>query len=236
MKSLLIIKTGSTLPEIAARKGDFEHWIMAGLGLPAGAMRVHHAQHDTLPAYETCSAVVITGSHSMVTEHAPWSEGLAEWIPGLIARRIPTLGVCYGHQLLAYALGGTVADNPEGPEYGTVPLTLRPAGATDPLLGGHHEPLYAHVSHFQSVLRLPEGAILLAASEKDPHQAFVVADCAWGLQFHPEFDKEIVAAYIRAYAMELECRGINPSARLDTCRETPDAARILTRFGQLIEP
>ncbi len=168
----------------------------------------------------------------VMTDHAPWSERLADWLPGLIARRIPLLGICYGHQLLAYALGGAAGEAPAGPEYGTVTLTLEAAAQSDPLLGDLPEPLEVHVSHFQSVLALPKGAIHLASSAQEPYQAFVVAGCAWGVQFHPEFDENIVATYIRAYASELQERGVEPQARLETCRSARQGAQVLRRFGR----
>jgi GMP synthase (glutamine-hydrolysing) len=235
MKTLFILKTGSTLPKLAARRGDFEDWILAGLGLPPEATRVLDMREVPPPAYEALSAAVITGSHAMVTDHASWSERLADWLPELIARRIPVLGICYGHQLLAYALGGAVGAAPAGPEYGTVALTLETAARTDPLLGDLPEPLYAHVSHFQSVLALPQGATRLASSAQEPQQAFVVAGCAWGVQFHPEFDEDIVATYIRVYAAQLQERGVEPEARLETCRSAPAATQILRRFGRLAQ-
>lgn len=232
---LLILKTGSTLPALAARKGDFEDWIMAGLALPAACLRVIDVRREDipLPPYETLGGVIITGSHAMVTEHASWSERLAAWLPELIARRIPTLGICYGHQLLAYALGGRVGDNPRGPEYGTVPLQLHAAATTDALLGALPQPIYVHVSHFQSVLALPPQATLLASSADDPHQAFSVGECTWGLQFHPEFDCEIVTTYIHEFAAALQARGVDPQARLTTCQETPQGTALLQRFGEL---
>ena len=55
----------------------------------------------------------------MVTEHREWTECAAWWLRGAVERKIPTLGICYGHQLLAYALGGEVGDNPNGLEAGS---------------------------------------------------------------------------------------------------------------------
>lgn len=235
MKALWILKTGSTLPDLAARRGDFEDWISAGLGLPPEATRVLDVREAPPPPYEDVSAAVITGSHAMVTDHAPWSERLADWLPGLVARRIPLLGICYGHQLLAYALGGAAGEAPAGPEYGTVTLTLEAAAFTDPLLGDLPEPLDVHVSHFQSVLALPPGATRLTSSAQEPYQAFVVGGCAWGVQFHPEFDEDIVATYIRANAAELRERGVEPEARLKTCRSARQGAQVLRRFGRWAE-
>ena len=163
MRELIILKTGSTLPTLLARKGDFTDWIVAGLDAGSAAVRIVDAENgDALPAYDDVAGVVITGSHDMVTERQPWSERAAAWLPGLVERGIPTLGICYGHQLLAHALGGEVGDNPNGREFGTVTVDLTAEAADDPLLGGLPARLPVQVCHTQSALTLPAGARRLA--------------------------------------------------------------------------
>lgn len=56
----------------------------------------------------------------MVTDHGPWSEYTAMWLRETVEQHTPVLGTCYGHQMLAYALGGEVGNNPHGYETGTV--------------------------------------------------------------------------------------------------------------------
>ena len=156
MPKVVIIKTGSTLPALLAKRGDFEDWTLAGMQGANGNVVVVDAQDGApLPDYDEIAGAVITGSHAMVTEHEPWSERVAAWLPGLVARGIPTLGICYGHQLLAYALGGEVADNPNGREFGTVVVHLEDAAQEDALLGGLPAPFPAQACHTQTVTRLP---------------------------------------------------------------------------------
>jgi GMP synthase (glutamine-hydrolysing) len=209
MHQFLIIKTGSTLPSLQASKGDFEHWILTGMGIGDDQVLIMDIRDGSpLPAYDTLSGVVVTGSHSMVTDHHDWSERTAAWLAGAVEKRVPTLGICYGHQLLAYAMGGKVGDNPKGHEYGTVEVRLNENAQHDPLLGGLPSLIMAHVGHAQSVLELPIQARLLASSDMDRHQAFVVDGCAWGVQFHPEFDAEVVRAYIHLTRIITDRRGI----------------------------
>lgn len=78
----------------------------------------------------------------------------------------------------------------------------------------------AHVAHSQAVLRLPQGASLLAASDQDPHSAFVFQGNAWGVQFHPEFDAEIVRAYIEDFQERLTAEGQDPHALAEECADT----------------
>ena len=234
MPTILIIKTGSTLPALKAQKGDFEDWTRAGMD-PNGAevQVVDVVAGEPLPAYEAVAGVAVTGSHSMVTERLAWSERTAEWLAGAVAHHVPTLGICYGHQLLAHALGGAVADNPLGREYGTVEVRLAEPARTDLLLGDLPDPLPVQVCHTQSVLRLPEGAVRLASGARDANQAFRVGACAWGVQFHPEFDAAVVRAYIDHMRPLLAAENQNADQLRATCVDHPYGSEILRRFARL---
>ena len=235
MRRTCIIKTGSTFPEVAASKGDFEQWVVARMGTgSAGALVVDVTQGARLPDYDALSGVIITGSHAMVTQCQAWSERTAAWLRGAVERRIPLLGICYGHQLLAYALGGEVGDNPNGREFGTVVLHLNGHAARDELLGGFPPTIRVHVSHIPSVLRLPQGAQRLAASELEPNQAFVFGGCAWGVQFHPEFDAQVTAAYVHHSRRELLAEGKDPERLLAGCIDTPVGPQLLRRFAAIV--
>jgi len=235
MRELIILKAGSTLPALLARKGDFTDWIVAGLDGGPTAVRIVDAENgDDLPAYDEVAGVVITGSHAMVTERQPWSEQTAAWLPGLVERGIPTLGICYGHQLLAHALGGEVGDNPNGREFGTVTVELAAVAGDDPLLGGLPARVLVQLCHTQSALTLPAGARRLAHNSHDANQAFIVGEAAWGVQFHPEFDAEVVRAYIEHYDARLRAEGQDPAALIAACHDTPVGTTILRRFGQIV--
>ncbi len=241
MGKILVLKVGSTLPDLVSRRGDFEDWILFGMGMGMGlgpgaveARVVDVCAGAPLPAYEDVDGVVITGSHAMVTAREGWSERLVQWLPGAVERGIPLLGICYGHQLLAHALGGEVGDNPHGHEYGTIAVRWQDAARADPLLGGLPNPARVQLCHRQSVLRLPPGARVLASSDRDPHQAFVVGEWAWGVQFHPEFDASVVAAYIDHHREQLRQEGQDPDGLMASCEETEWGTEILGRFVELV--
>ncbi len=203
--SLVIVQPGQKLPSLASVPGDFADWVIAGMGLSADSIARSQPQHgEPLPSPGQVSAAVITGSGAMVTERAPWMRDTEAWIRELAARETPLLGICFGHQLLAQALGGSVDDNPNGIEVGTVLTRLTPDARNDPLFAGWPAEAQVQASHQQSVLRLPPGAVLLSSSEQDPHHAFRLGDQTWGVQFHPEFDARIVAAYEDHYAPQLD--------------------------------
>ena len=97
----------------------------------------------------------------------------------------PTLFTCYGIGVLAEALGGTV-DNSAGEAVGPVAVTLTDEGRADPLFAGLAHRFDAFVGHKESVVRLPDDAVLLASSPTCRVQMFRVGDRTWATQFHPE--------------------------------------------------
>jgi GMP synthase (glutamine-hydrolysing) len=231
MSKFVIVKLGSTIPSLVSRKGDFDDWILLGMGVASEETSVVDVPNgQPFPLQAEIQGVVVTGSHSMLTDHHDWSERTAAWLSAGVEKRIPTLGICYGHQLLAYALGGQVGNNPNGREFGTVEVHLNEDAAGDALLGGFPSTMKAHVSHTQSVLRLPSQAKRLAYSERDPNQAFVVNNCAWGVQFHPEFDAEIVREYTLGHSDVLIAEGQNPVELAAASVDTPHGTEILKRF------
>jgi GMP synthase (glutamine-hydrolysing) len=226
-----ILKLGSTYDHLREQCGDFEDWTAHALGLPRSALNVVDIRAgDPLPSASECHGVILTGSHAMVSHHEPWSEAVAAWLPGIVAAEVPLLGICYGHQLLAHAFGGEVGDHPEGKEIGTVDVALERSASDDPLFSRMPPRFRAHATHTQSVLRLPDAAVLLASNAFEPHHAFRIGRRAWGVQFHPEYDVELMAAYIDGQAETLEATGRDLDAIHRTVAPTPEATELLRRF------
>ena len=232
---ILILKTGSTHPHIREQLGDFEDWIAAGLRDGGAAVVVHDASAGDAPppAHGAVAGVVITGSHAMVSEREAWSEALVPWLQAAVQAQTPVLGICYGHQLLAHALGGEVGNHPEGVEIGTVTVELQDTAASDPLLGGLPETFPAQAVHWQSVRRLPPGAVRLAGSAHESHHAFRIGDRAWGVQFHPEFSDTALRAYLDGLGDLLADEGLDAAAIAARLQPTPEAASVLPRFARL---
>ncbi len=230
-----IIKLGSTMPSLATRHGDFEDWVISGMGLTRDDVRViDPTQGEALPPPDALPGIVLTGSHAMVTDREPWSEEMAVWLREAVLVNVPILGICYGHQLLAHALGGEVDDNPQGREFGTVEAHLTAQAADDPLLGGLGNVIRVHTGHTQTVLRLPSDARLLATSALDHHFAFAIGEVVWGVQFHPEFDAEVARTYIHAFRTTLAAEGQDPDRLAATCSDTPTGSTILRRFAEIV--
>jgi GMP synthase (glutamine-hydrolysing) len=230
VRRVLVVKTGTTLPELRPHRGDYEDWIAEGLGLPWGRIELASVyEGETLPEPCEPAGAVVTGSSALVSAREPWSERAAA-----VAAGTPLLGICYGHQLLAHALGGRVGRNPRGREIGTVAVELHAAARGDPLLGGLPAAMKVQATHVESVLELPPGARLLASSAIDPHQAFACAERAWGVQFHPEFDAEVVRIYLEVRREEIREEGIDPESLERAVEESPHGRRLLRRFAELL--
>jgi GMP synthase (glutamine-hydrolysing) len=146
-----------------------------------------------LPETFGYDGVVITGSRASVYWDEPWIDSLLEWTAEANSRDLPMLGVCYGHQVLAEALGGRVVDMGEY-EIGYREITLVDETDRD-LLGGLSDEFTAFTTHSDHVVELPPGATLLAENDYGVH-AFRSGH-AFGVQFHPEYDPQTAESVTR---------------------------------------
>src|SRR5579875_3355003 len=211
MKPILIIRTGRAPDAIRARHGDFPHWFRLCEGLaPSRLHIVDVAAGEALPPPQAVAGALITGSAAMVTERAAWSERTAGWIRNAMDAALPLFGVCYGHQLMAHALGGRVDYLPGGREIGTQSIALLPAAASDPLAGRLPTEFRAHTTHEQSVLEAPSGASVLARSARDPHHLLRYGPNAVSVQFHAEFNADVMRAYIHRKGEAMRREGSDP--------------------------
>jgi len=132
---VLLLQMGSPPDDIRAREGDLSDWYARALGVGRDVLQVVRVfEGESLPEPGHNPAAIITGSWAMVTDRLDWSEATADWIRRAMALNMPLFGVCYGHQLMAHALGGQVGYHPAGLEAGCQEIELLPGAASDPLL------------------------------------------------------------------------------------------------------
>ena len=231
MEQILIVRTGGTFPEYAEKHKDFEHWTVQGMGLADGDWQcVNVRAGEILPDPERFAGAVITGSHDMVTDDTAWIRHAGDWVVRAVDANLPLLGICFGHQLMANALGGRADFHPDGVEIGTADIVLTDEGRRDALLGGLPPVFKGHVTHAQSALEIPPGAVLTATGSYDPHQGFRVGEHAWGVQFHPEFGADAIRYYIDQRESSLREEGRDVAAIRATVCDTPESASLLRRF------
>jgi GMP synthase (glutamine-hydrolysing) len=151
---------------------------------------------DRLPAASELRGLVVMGGPMGVSDTAeyPYLSEELELIAAAVAAGTPVLGVCLGAQLLAAALGARVYRG-ERLEIGPGSVTLTAQGRADSVLGAAGAGELAVVHWHRDTFDLPAGAVRLASSGLYPNQAFRVGDCAYGLQFHVEVDRELAAAW-----------------------------------------
>jgi GMP synthase (glutamine-hydrolysing) len=236
MKKIVLIKAGATFGNIAEKYGDYDEWIIKGLGCGREHVRIIDSRTCiSLPDINECEGVVISGSRSHVTENLDWVNALAAWVPLIVNAGIPVLGICFGHQLLAYAFGGKVGFHPQGREIGTVGIELDEKARDDALFGRLPGSFSANVSHKQTVFELPEGAVRLAFNAHEQNHAFRLGGCAWGVQFHPEFSADAMSGMIGEQSGDLKAEGFDVETLLGNVKETPEAYALLGRFCELVQ-
>lgn len=229
-KSITILKMGDTLPPTQARLGGFHDLIARAIGdawvgryqvvdaRPAGAV---------FPAPDSAAAFVLTGSAASVADREPWVLRAEAWLRDVVARGTPTIGICFGHQILAQALGGSVARNPRGREMGTVTIERM---ADDVLFDGLPARFPANVTHVDSVVRLPPGAVLLARSALESHHALRFTEACYGVQYHPEVDASVMRDYLETRREALSAEGFEVDAMLASVGEAVEGRQTLRNF------
>ena len=148
------------------------------------------APDSALPASVSgWDAAVLSGSKTRIFENAPWIDKEMEMLKALHREKIPTLGICYGEQLMARVFAG---ENKTGaskvPEYGWTEIEMLPSAKTSPVFGSLPRKFYSFSFHSDEVYPdLPRNFQVTAKSAVCPIQAFDVTDAPmWGVQFHPE--------------------------------------------------
>jgi GMP synthase (glutamine-hydrolysing) len=231
-RPLLVLMTGSTVPTVMRTFGDFDAQFRRAIGDAwAGSWATADAQDvaTALPAPSSLAGVIVSGSPASVTDRArtPWMLRLEEWLRAAVAEELPLLGVCFGHQILAQALGGEVRRNPRGRRLGSVVVSRLD---DDPLFEGMPRELSVSVSHQDHVGVAPPGVRPLVRAPHDELHAFAAGHAARAVQFHPEFSAEIVRGYVLERRDALRDEGQDPSAVAAAIVEPEGGARVLRNF------
>ncbi len=196
--------------EDGAPPGLLEPWA-AERGLPLDVVRVDRG--ESLPAPTTLSCAVVLGATPSVFDPGvPWIADELRFIVAADAAGVPLLGVCFGAQAIAAALGGRVRPAPR-PEIGWIDVRGDGSPFADgPWLAWHRD-----------VIELPPGARRLAHNAVGV-QAYRL-DRHLAVQFHPEATTEITAGWVAESPEELRALGIDGRALIAESRRHEAAAR-----------
>ena len=153
---------------------------------------------------------VVTGSRASVYWDEPWIGRLKTWVGGAIEAGVPGLGVCYGHQLLADVMGGSVEDMGE---YEIGYRTVEHDG-DNRLLAGIDTDMTVFTTHSDRVVEAPPGATVFAKNDYGIHG--FRKDRLFAVQFHPEYDAETAESVTKGKTDQL------PAERIEAVLEGID--------------
>jgi len=231
LRNMLVLTTGDPVPAMLEARGPFSNMIAAAArGAYEGPIESIDARTSLPETPPDGAFIVITGSSAYVTERDPWVLKTEAFLRDVVARGVPVLGICFGHQLLAQALGGEVVKNPRGREIGSVHIDVT---GGDPILDGVPERFIANVTHLETVGTPPPGATILARSSRDDHQILRFNATTYGVQFHPELDPFIMHGYLEARRPILELEGLDVDAHKEKTTDAPFAVKVLENFIRL---
>ncbi|MHC5005346.1 MAG: type 1 glutamine amidotransferase [Planctomycetota bacterium] len=223
----------------------FEHSASAGsarlgqtlrdFGHRLHVVRLHEGDHVP-PDLDDVDAVVTCGGASSC------NDGSLEWLePELAFLRDahetgrPVVGICLGSQLLARALGGTVEPMSGGIEAGWHAVSLTPAGREDPLHAGIAWTSIQPHWHREEVSALPDGARVIASSERCTNQVWAIGLRTYGFQYHPEIDEHALERWAGEDPDGLRESGLTvEQLRQQTAEHYPACARLTQRLFEAI--
>jgi len=143
--------------------------------------------------FEKFDGLVISGSRNSVNDDLPWLYELKLRIVQALKRKKPTLGICFGHQLIAKTFGGKVERGNQGPKYGYFHARKMNVGVPDPLYDGIPAAFPISSWHEDVVTKLPaevdQPVAVLVQNEPYANQSLSIGETIRTTQYHPEFDE-----------------------------------------------
>ena len=192
-----ILKTDAVRPEWVSEFGEypdmFERLVLAAD--PSATFSVWDVEEGVYPSdsdVDTVDGFIITGSKSSAYADKEWIRNLERLVQELHAKRKKMVGICFGHQVIARALGGTVEKSDKGWGVGVNVYNVSelPAQGDDEVRGGGSGVLKLVASHQDQVTVLPPGARTVVSNDHCENAGFIIGDHVLTLQGHPEFSAE----------------------------------------------
>ena len=210
-------------PQLQHEFGDYQDMfistiIKANSGIKNLKLSFYDVQKGQYPTdINDCDAYMSTGSKYSVYENHEWITQLLKFIQSLYIAQKPFVGICFGHQLIAQALGGTVEKSDKGWGIG---VTKSKIIKKQPWMKPHLNSVNLVVSHQDQVIKLPKNAEVLMGNQFCPYYMIQIDKRFLGIQGHPEFSRD----YSKALMLSRKDR--IPKSTLDkgikSLNETPD--------------
>ena len=219
-----ILQTGKSPEQLAPTFGDYGNMFERMLDGRGFEFRIYDILENEFPAsIDEQDGWIITGSRFGAYEDHDWIPPLESLIRDLHAAQSPMIGVCFGHQIIAQALGGKVEKYAGGWSVGRVEY---------PTTDGEILPLFAW--HQDQVVTAPKGAKTVASTEFCAHAAFTIGDHIYTIQPHPEFD----AAFVTGLA-NTRAKGIVPDpqrlAAIESAKSPVATAYMADHFEKFLK-
>ena len=215
-----ILQTGQSPDALRGAMGAYPSFferLLAGRGL---TFRTWHVEAMDFPqSVHDCDGWLITGSRHGAYEDHPFIPKLEDFIRTAYKERVPLVGICFGHQIIAQALGGKVERFGGG----------WAVGPQDYDFGG--EKITMNAWHRDQVMRRPEGAEVAACNDFCENAALVYGDRAFTVQAHPEFEDAFIEGLLTHRGKGLVPDEIMEAARARLGHDN-DAARIADRIAE----
>ncbi len=149
---------------------------------------------DRLESYD---GFVITGSPASATGNDPWILKLLETIREIDAKKIPTVGICFGHQLIGRALGGEVGKNPGGWGFGISPTHFSSA---EDWMDPKADTLNLYAAHSEQLLKPPVGAVILGGDDFCAVGSYRIGNHIFTTEYHPEMSPDFMTGLADEFA------------------------------------
>ncbi|WP_284164042.1 type 1 glutamine amidotransferase [Frigidibacter sp. SD6-1] len=218
-----ILQTGQAPDALRDEMGDYPDFFRELLANRGLQFRSYHVEGMQFPvSVHDCDGWLITGSRHGAYEDHPFIKPLEDFIRKSIAEKVPMVGICFGHQIIAQAMGGKVERYGEG----------WAVGPTDYDFDGQTIKLNAW--HRDQVTEVPEGATVCASNEFCENAALVYGDRAFTVQAHPEFKDEFVDGLLRTRAPGLVPPDVMAAAAAKLGHDN-DAAAVADRIADFFK-